>query len=77
MILPAYQPILWAMQYATVDILSGRRLHLVLGIDWNCVKYEDLHENFRKRERRSKEQISLLRDLWIKDCVDFEGRWNR
>ncbi len=77
LILPQRQTALVAKQGAEVDVLSGGRLRLGIGIGWNPVEYEALGENFHNRGRRSEEQIALLRMLWTQDVVDFTGRWHR
>ena len=77
LILPQRQTALVAKQAAEVDVLSGGRLRLGIGIGWNPVEYEALGENFHNRGRRSEEQIALLRMLWTQDVVDFTGRWHR
>lgn len=66
-----------AKQAAEVDVLSGGRLRLGIGIGWNEVEYEALGEDFRNRGRRSEEQIELMRELWSSEVVTFEGRWHR
>ena len=71
------QTALVAKQAAEVDILTGGRMRLGLGIGWNQVEYEALGSNFRNRGKRSEEQIDLLRQLWTHDIVDFEGRWHK
>ena len=77
LILGQRQTALVAKQAAEVDVLTGGRLRLGIGIGWNHVEYEALGENFRNRGRRSEEQIKLLRELWTKDVVDFTGRYHR
>ena len=77
LILGQRQTALVAKQAAEVDLLSGGRLRLGVGIGWNHVEYEALGENFRNRGRRSEEQIELLRTLWTQQVVNFEGRWNK
>ena len=76
LILPQRQTALVAKQGAEVDVLSGGRLRLGIGIGWNPVEYEALGENFHNRGKRSEEQIALLRMLWTQDVVDFTGRWH-
>ncbi|MGD9984686.1 MAG: LLM class F420-dependent oxidoreductase [Porticoccaceae bacterium] len=76
-ILPQRQTALVAKQAAEVDILSGGRLRLGVGIGWNQVEYEALGQDFATRGQRVEEQIALLRELWSKDLVDFDGRWDR
>ena len=77
LILPQRQTVLVAKQSAEIDVLSGGRLRLGIGIGWNPVEYEALGENFHNRGRRSEEQIALLRMLWTQDVVDFTGRSHR
>ena len=75
-ILPQRQTVLVAKQAAAVDVLSGGRLRLGIGIGWNAVEFEALGENFHDRGRRSEEQVDLLRKLWTSDLVTFKGRWH-
>jgi len=75
-ILPQRQTALLAKQAAQVDVLSGGRLRLGIGIGWNDVEYEALNENFHDRGKRSEEQVELLRALWTNEIVDFQGRWH-
>ena len=76
LILPQRQTALVAKQAAEVDLLSGGRLRLGIGVGWNDVEYEGLNENFRDRGVRSEEQIALLRDLWRAPTINFFGRWH-
>ena len=75
-ILPQRQTALLAKQAATVDVLSGGRLRLGIGVGWNAVEYEALGENFGDRGRRSEEQIEVMRALWTQELVTYEGRWH-
>ena len=75
-ILPQRQTVLVAKQAAAVDVLSGGRLRLGIGIGWNPVEYEALGADFKKRGARSEEQIEVLRALWTNELVTFKGRWH-
>lgn len=77
LVLGQRQTALVAKQAAEVDILSGGRLRLGVGIGWNTVEYEALGSNFSNRGKRSEEQIALLRQLWTREVVDFTGRWHQ
>ena len=77
LILPQRQTALVAKQAAEVDVLSGGRLRLGIGIGWNSVEYEALNEDFTNRGRRSEEQIEVMRALWTNDLVTFDGRWHK
>ena len=76
-ILPQRQTVLVAKQAAEVDLLSGGRLRLGVGIGWNAVEYEALSENFHDRGRRCEEQIEVMRLLWTQELVTYEGRWHK
>jgi probable F420-dependent oxidoreductase len=76
LVLPQRQTALVAKQAAEVDILTGGRFRLGVGIGWNQVEYEALGENFRNRARRMEEQIEVLRLLWTEPVVDFHGRYH-
>lgn len=76
-VLPQRQAALVAKQAAQVDVLSGGRLTLGVGIGWNAVEYEALGMRFGDRGRRIEEQIALMRRLWTEEVVDFRGRWHR
>jgi probable F420-dependent oxidoreductase len=77
LVLPQRQTALVARQAADVDLLSGGRLRLGVGIGWNHVEYEALGEEFGTRGARQEEQIELLRRLFTEPVVDFSGRFDR
>ena len=77
LILPQRQTALVARQATDVDLLSGGRLRLGVGIGWNHVEYVALGQSFRTRGVREEEQIELLRRLFSEPVVDFSGRFDR
>jgi probable F420-dependent oxidoreductase len=77
LILPQRQTALVARQAADVDLLSGGRLRLGVGVGWNPVEYDALGQDFRRRGARQEEQIELLRRLWTEPVVEFEGSFDR
>jgi probable F420-dependent oxidoreductase len=77
LVLPQRQTALVARQAADVDLLSGGRLRLGVGVGWNHVEYEALGQDFRTRGIREEEQIELLRRLFTEPVVDFSGRFDR
>ncbi len=76
LVLPQRQTALVAKQAAEVDVLSGGRFRLGIGVGWNAVEYEALGEEFHNRGVRSEEQIAVLRALWTQPIVTFHGRWH-
>jgi probable F420-dependent oxidoreductase len=76
LILPQRQTVLVAKQAAEVDVLTGGRFRLGVGIGWNPVEYEALGVDFRTRAALYEEQIELLRLLWTQDVVTYRGRFH-
>src|SRR5262245_47840116 len=70
-ILPQRQTALFAKQAADVDLYSGGRLRLCVGIGWNWVEYDalEMSGHFRRRGKRQENQIALLRKLWGEPVV--------
>jgi len=77
LILPQRQTALVARQVADVDLLSGGRFRLGVGIGWNHVEYGALGQDFTTRGRRQEEQVGLLRKLWSEPLVTFHGRFDQ
>jgi probable F420-dependent oxidoreductase len=77
LVLPQRQTALVARQATDVDLLSGGRLRLGVGVGWNHVEFEALGEDFRTRGARQQEQIQVLRRLYSEPLVDFSGRFHR
>ena len=73
-ILPQRQTALVAKQAAEIDVLSGGRLRLGVGLGWNHVEYEALGEDFHTRGRRVEEQVNVLRKLWTEPLVSYRGK---
>lgn len=76
LILPQRQMALVAKQAASLDVLSGGRLRLGVGLGWNKIEYIGLNENFHNRGKRIEEQVMVLRQLWAEPLVDFKGKWH-
>jgi probable F420-dependent oxidoreductase len=72
-ILPQRQTVLVAKQAAEVDLLTGGRFRLGIGLGWNTVEYEALGKDFSNRGARSEEQVALLRRLWTEQTVTHDG----
>ena len=56
-ILPQRQTALVAKQAAEVDLLTGGRFRLGVGLGWNAVEYEALGQDFSDRGKRLEEQV--------------------
>ena len=69
LILPQRQTALVAKQAAGIDLLSGGRLRLGVGIGWSDLEYRVLGIPWRGRAQRLEEQIDLLRRFWTAPSV--------
>jgi probable F420-dependent oxidoreductase len=76
-VLPARQTVLFAKQAAEIDLLSGGRLRLGIGVGSSRREYASLGQDFKTRGRRCSEQMQLLRRLWTEPQVTFEGEFDR
>jgi probable F420-dependent oxidoreductase len=76
LILPQRQTVLVAKQATDVELLSGGRFVLGVGIGWNYVEYDALGYDFTKRGKRMDEQIPYLRRLWNEHAFSFDGQFD-
>lgn len=74
-ILPQRQTVLAAKQAAEIDLLTGGRFRMGVGVGWNAVEYEALGMDFGNRGARFDEQIQLMRRLWTERSVTHHGRF--
>ena len=63
-------------QAAELDVLTGGRLRLGIGVGGSAEEYAAMRQDFNTRGARIEEQIELMRALWTNETVDFEGRWD-
>lgn len=68
-----------ATETATLDVLTGGRLILGVGVGWNAEELADHRPDlpFRQRYRAMRERVAALRALWSDGEVGFEGTWDR
>jgi probable F420-dependent oxidoreductase len=64
LVLPNHHPVVLAKRAATVDVLSGGRLRLCVGVGWLREEIEACGTDFGSRGRRADEQLAVLRALW-------------
>jgi probable F420-dependent oxidoreductase len=70
------QTALVAKQAACLDVLSGGRFRLGIGVGWNPVEFTALNENFHNRGKRSEEQVQVMQALWSQPHVTFKGKYH-
>jgi probable F420-dependent oxidoreductase len=73
---PSRQTLLLAKQAASLDVLSGGRLRLGLGVGWNATEFEAMNADFQERGSQIEEQMEVLRALWTQPTVTFRGKWH-
>lgn len=76
LVLPLRQTALVAKQAAEIDVLSGGRLRLGIGVGANKGEYAAMGVEFHNRGSRCSEQMQLLRRLWREPSVSFRGRFD-
>lgn len=74
---PARQTALLAKQAAQLDILTDGRTRLGVGVGGSEPEYRALGQDFTTRGKRMDEQIDLLRALWTRETVTFNGQWDQ
>jgi probable F420-dependent oxidoreductase len=75
-VLPQRPTALVAKQAAEVDVLSGGKLRLGVGVGWIPEEFESLGIDYHIRGRVIEEQIEVLRLLWSQEVVNFQGRYH-
>ncbi len=73
LISPQRQTVLLAKQATEADVLTGGRIRFVIAAGWNDVEYEALGVDFKKRGKIMEEQFVLMRELWSKELVTYNG----
>ena len=76
LVLPLRQAVVVAKQAAEVDVISGGRLRLGVGVGRTPREYEATGTDYRNRGRRIEEQVDLMRQLWNEQWVTFHGEWH-
>ena len=77
LLLPEHNPVLAAKQAATLDVLSGGRLTLGVGIGWSAEEFAALGVPFARRGQRTAEYVDAMRTLWADDATSFHGEFVR
>ena len=73
--LPYVSPAVLAKQATTVDVLSGGRLDLGLGIGWMPEEFVATGASTARRGARAEEFLAVLRTLWADEVSSFSGEF--
>jgi probable F420-dependent oxidoreductase len=77
LIMPLRNPVILAKELATLDVLSGGRVELGVGVGWLREEFDALGVPWERRGARTDEYIEALRALWRDDQCTFEGEFCR
>jgi probable F420-dependent oxidoreductase len=76
MIAPYRNPIITAKMLASLDVLSGGRVTVGLGVGWMKEEFDNLKAPpFKERGRVTDEYIHAFRQLWTTDNPSFDGKY--
>jgi len=77
LVLPLRNPVYFAKEWATLDLLSGGRSILGIGVGWHEEEFALMGVPHRERGPRMNEAIEVLKALWAGDRVSYEGKFYR
>jgi probable F420-dependent oxidoreductase len=75
LILPQRNPVVLAKEVATLDVLSGGRVTLGVGVGWLKEEFDALGVPFDDRGPRTDEYIEALRALWREPEPTYSGKF--
>jgi probable F420-dependent oxidoreductase len=75
LVLPLRNPVYFAKEWATLDLLTGGRTILGLGVGWHEEEFALMGVPYRERGPRTSEAIEVLKALWASDGVTYEGKF--
>lgn len=75
LVLPLRNPVYFAKEWATLDLLSGGRSILGIGVGWHEEEFALMNVPYKERGPRMNEAIELVRALWAGDRVTYEGKY--
>jgi probable F420-dependent oxidoreductase len=77
LILPMRNPVLFAKQAACIDVLSGGRLMVGVGVGWLREEFDALGADFDTRGAVLDEWLDIARACWSGRAGPYEGRHYR
>jgi probable F420-dependent oxidoreductase len=75
LLLPLYHAVRLAEEVATIDILSGGRMMLGIGMGYRDEEFAAFGTSRKERAARTEEGIAVLRGAWADGPFSFSGRF--
>ena len=75
LIVPYRNPYDVARRVATLDVLSGGRMILGVGVGWMEEEFKLLGIPFNQRAQRTREYVALMKALWTQENPRFNGEF--
>lgn len=75
LILPERNPVVLAKSVASLDVLSGGRLDLGIGVGWLEEEFDALGIPFEDRGPRTDDYVAAMRALWASDNATYDGEF--
>ena len=76
LILPQRNPVVLAKEVATLDVLTGGRAILGVGVGWLREEFDAIGVPFEERAARTDDGIAALRALWTQPEPTYDGRFS-
>ena len=74
LLLPTRNPVILAKEYASLDVLSGGRAILGIGVGYIKPETEAVGVPYEGRGERAREHLEAMRSLWHDDKPAYHGR---
>lgn len=75
--LPLRNPVYYAKEWATLDVLSGGRAIFGVGVGWHEKEFAVMNVPYKERGRRMNEMLEAVLALWSGDEVTYRGTYYR
>ncbi len=75
LLVPEHNPVIVAKQAASLDVMSGGRFTLGVGVGWSAEEFAALGVPFARRGARTDEYVGAMRELWGSDHASFAGQF--
>lgn len=77
LLLPEHNPVIMAKEAASLDVVSGGRFTLGVGIGWSAEEFEAVGVPFERRGARTTSYVAAMRTLWTQDPASYASDFVR